>query len=50
MRALDTHDRADADGRIQRRPEMEFVRRVRFSLGRDDPSERRGRGSDGSDG
>ena len=41
MRAFDAHDRADADGRIQRRPEMEFVRRVGLSLGGDDAAERR---------
>ena len=36
MRAFDAHDRADADRRVERRPEMELVRRVRLPLGRDD--------------
>ena len=36
VRAIDAHDRADADRRIERRPEMEFVRRVRLALRRDD--------------
>ena len=39
MRAFDAHDRPDADRRVERRPEMEFVRRVRLALGRDDAAE-----------
>ena len=43
--AVDAHDRADADRRLERRPEMKFVRRVRTLLGGDDATEgRRGFG------
>ena len=40
--AVDAHDRADADGRIERGPEMELVRRVGRALGGDDAAERCG--------
>ena len=38
---FDAHDRADADARLDRRPEMELVRRGGFELGRDDAADGR---------
>jgi hypothetical protein len=39
MRAFDANDRPDSHRRVERRPEMEFVRRVGLALGRDDAAE-----------
>ena len=40
LRAIDADYRPDPDGRIDRRPEMKLVRRVRLSLRRDDSTQR----------
>ena len=40
MRAVDANDSADADRRVQCRPEVELVRRIRFSFRGNDPAER----------
>src|SRR5438045_1060527 len=40
LRSLDAHDRSDADRRVDCRPEVELVRRVWFSLGCYDASQR----------
>ena len=41
LRALDAHDGSDADRRIERRPEMEFVRSIGFPLSCDYAAENR---------
>ena len=40
LRAIDAHNRADSDRRIDRRPEMELVWSIWLSLGRDDATKR----------
>ncbi len=40
MGRVDPDDRPDADGRVERGPEVKLVRRVRLALGGDDAAER----------